>query len=153
MSYVNVADFRSYAQSIGVSLPDDDDAVLILLTRASDFIDSKEPDLRGQRTERGQPHAYPRRNLVINGFAYGDDEIPDLVKRCQMALALEANNGVDLFASIMDLPVIEERVEGAVTVRYASPTKIEPTERNSEGMALLRQLMRGLQPSISLVRV
>jgi len=150
--YVELADFRDYAQSIGVSLPDDDDAVLILLTRASDFIDSKEPDLRGQRTERDQPHAYPRRNLVVNGFAYADDEIPELVKRCQMQIAIDAIS-VDLFADTMDLPVIEERVEGAVTVRYASPTTIEPTERNSEGMALLRQLMRSTQPSISLVRV
>lgn len=148
---VTVADFRDYATSIGVTLPESDAACMVLLIKASGYLDSRDDELRGIRTERDQEYAYPRKDLFINGFKFRDDEIPDIAKRCLMALAIDAVT-VDLFASSIDLPVISEEVSGAVRVQYATPINVEVSERRSNGMALLSQLLMSRSLSIPLQR-
>ena len=151
--YVTVQEYRDYADVFGVTVPADDADVTIQLEKASAYIDSKEPYLIGSRTERDQDHAYPRKGLIINGFVYPDDEDPDIVKKCQMELALEINAGADLYQDRTVLPVIKQRVEGAVERQFASPSKVESKQAESKAMALLRQLMGPPKMSISLQRV
>ena len=151
--YVTLDEYRAYAVEHGHEVPEDDQEANVQLVRASQFIDSKEAQLIGRRTDRDQPHAYPRDGLRIDGFTYDSEEIPSLVKNCQMELALEINSGIDLYAPSDVLPVVKERVEGAVEVGYASPAKVEAKRRESTAMNMLRRLMRAPSMSIPIVRV
>jgi hypothetical protein len=143
--YVDVSDFRAYAESAGATVPSDDDDCEALLVQASRVIDSKEPRLIGSRTDRDQAYAYPRRKLVINGFEYGDQEIPDIVKRTQMQLALDLHVGkVKIGVDDSEVFVSKKRVEGVVDVGYserrtpAAPSIFSGTLSET----LLNQLMR-----------
>ena len=151
--YVTVQEYRDYAARLGITLPADDVDVTIQLEKATDYIDSKEQYLIGSRTERDQDHAYPRKGLIVNGFVYPDDEDPDIVKKCQMELAIEINAGIDLYRDKTVLPVIKNRVEGAVEQQFASPSSVQAKQAESKAMSLLRQLMGPPKMSISLQRV
>jgi len=150
--YSTLLEYRAYAATQGVTPPDDNAEATLQLVKACDYIESKEEYLRGTRAERDQLQAYPRLGLTINGYVYTDTEIPAIVKKCEMALALEVNAGVDLYTASTSLPVVKERVEGAVEVQYAAPTTVSPVSRQSVGLSLLRQLMRAPSMSIPLVR-
>lgn len=155
--YVTLAEFAEYAERFGVTLPDSGAERTALLERASQYIDSVDDKLIGQRTERDQDYAYPRRNLVINGFAYGDGEIPNIVKQVQMALAVDMQSGAVAFTEASDLQVTREKV-GVIEVAYGkvdgADKSFSPTE-SSLSYTLLRQLMRPVLEfgSIPLVRV
>jgi len=151
--YVNDDDYTTYADTLGVTLPATEGERLIQLVKASQYIDMQEPHLKGVRTERDQDYAYPRDDLWINGFEYDDDEIPAIVEKVQMELALDINAGVDIFAPSNNLPVIKERVEGAVEVQYATPNGVQDRGRVSKAMELMKQLMHNNTSSIPLVRV
>jgi hypothetical protein len=151
--YVTAQDYRDYAALTGATLPVADADCTLQLEKASQFIDSKEPYLKGTRAARDQDYAFPRIGLKINGYTYDSTEIPAVVEKCQMALALEINAGVDLFDIAPVLPIIKERVEGAVEVQYGTPSKVDAKERQSIAMSMLRQLMVGPSISIPLVRV
>lgn len=150
--YVTDSEYTTYATAVGVTLPTDEADRTIQLVTASRFIDSQESRLMGTRTERDQDYAYPRFNLYINGYYYDTDEIPEIVKKCQMEFALEVNAGVDLFDRGYDLPVIKERVEGAIEVQYASPNGVAPALKQSNGMRLLQQLISSNASGVRLVR-
>jgi len=150
--YVTVAEFREFAEGMGATLPASDTECLILLNKASLFIDSQDDKLKGTRTERNQPYAYPRKNLEILGWKYDADEIPDMVKKCQMAFALEAHDGIDIFAPKADLPVVSEQVD-VIHVQYANPTdSVKTEERESFAMSLLRQLIGGGNAGIGFIK-
>ena len=151
--FATVEDYQLVASKRGITLPENETEQQIQLDEALLFIDSLEPRLRGTRATRDQEHAYPRSELVINGFTYDSDEIPYLVIRAQIELALEINSGIDLYAQHDGLPVTKERVEGAVEVQYAAPSKTEQMERDSVAMRLIKQLMRPVSRSIPIVRV
>jgi len=151
--FATVEDYQLVASKRGITLPENETEQQIQLDEALLFIDSLESRLRGARATRDQEHAYPRSELVINGFSYDNDEIPYLVIRAQIELALEINSGIDLYAQYDGLPVTKERVEGAVEVQYAAPSKTEQKERDSVAMRLIKQLMRPVSRSIPIVRV
>jgi len=140
--YVTLAEFREFAASTGKELPLNDDEAMILLNKATIYIDSVDDRLIGVRATRDQLHAYPRRDLVLNGWVYEDDEIPNLVKQCQMAFAIEVNDGIDIFNYKAELPVVSESVD-SISVSYAHPQNVKAEERESLAMSLLRQLMGG----------
>lgn len=151
--YVTVQEYKDYASSIGLTLTESDETLTTQLVGACQFIDSKEEQLKGKRSLRDQDNAYPRIDLIINSYPYTSSEIPDIVKKCEMELALEINSGIDLYARTYELPTIKERVEGAVEVGYATPSRVEPKERQSKALSLLNQLMVSRSISIPLVRV
>lgn len=151
--YVTVAEFRAFAEGMGVALPAADEECLVMLNKASLFIDSQDDRLIGKRADRNQPHAYPRSGLVINGWKYEPDEIPDIVKKCQMAFALEVQEGIDIFAPRAELPVVSEQVD-VIRVQYANPSNaVKSEERESLAMSLLRQLMGGKSAGIGFLKM
>ena len=151
--YSTLVEYKAYATAKGITLTKADAALTVDLINACAYIDSKEERLKGIRAARDQDNAYPRANLVLNGYPYLSSEIPDLVKNCEMELALELNDGIDLYEIPVNLPVIKERVEGAVEVGYATPSRVETKERNSVALSMLNQLMVSRSISIPLVRV
>jgi hypothetical protein len=140
-SFVFRSEFISFAATQGVTVADDEQADINLI-KAGQFINSLEGKLKGERLERDQAMAYPRKMLVINGFDWADDEIPTPVIHAQMFLALDIRSGIDPYNPEQSLPIIKERVEGAVEVGYASPNVAGARIQQSQATRLIQSLVK-----------
>jgi len=153
-SYVSRADYIAYAASLGVTVPDDETADLELIKSAI-FIGAQEC-LKGKPTSKEQSTAFPRTGVVIDGWKWGDHEIPRQVILCQMQLAMDVRAGIDLWNPPKAQPVKKStRIEGAVSVTYAV-SDVDPSKlsRMSTARALLNSLVcSGAFLSVPMVRV
>lgn len=154
-TYVSRADYITYAVTVGVTIADDE-AADVQLINAAIYIGNHEDNLKGTLVDRDQSMAYPRYNLVIDGWSWSSDEIPRQVILCQMNFALDINAGEDLYnrSQNPNLFTKKERVEGAIEVEYAvSETTGQKLSKTSTADALLASLLNnnGLF-SISMVR-
>lgn len=154
-SLVTRAEVIAYAANYGVTLTDDTETDIYLLEAMKyiSFIDEK---LKGTRVSRAQTLPYPRYGLIIRGFAWGSDEIPTEAKIAQQELAIDLKAGLDLYNRLNEKgPVIEERVEGAVTRKYAdrSIKSMADGEIKTRATEALKPLLKnvGLM-SVELVR-
>lgn len=154
-SYVSRADYIAHAATLGITIADDSNADVELITSRS-FIDQHEENLKGDRYSRDQDTSYPRSNLVIEGWSWTHEEIPRQVILCQMAFALDVHSGIDLWnpPANPELVTKSERVEGAVSVEYAiGSNQSQKLGRSSTGDAMLASLLnRSGLFSIQLVR-
>lgn len=141
-SYVTREEYIAYALNLGVVIADDDDTD-VQLRKAADFIGSHEARLKGSKVARGQPLAYPRSGLVLEGFTWDSDELPRQVLLCQMQIALDINEGIDPYnpPPSESTPIRRERIEGAVEVEYALGDQSK-VSRKSTSQALLMVLLR-----------
>jgi len=140
-SYVTRADYIAYAATLGVTIADED-ATDVQLIQAAQYIDSLESQLKGTRVTRDQPLAFPRSDVIIDGWEWEETEIPRQVITAQMALALDINSGEDLYNPTKTLPVVRERVDGAVEVAYANPNVVGQVSTKSRSSALVASLMK-----------
>ena len=142
-SYVTRTEFITYAAGLGVTILNTDPADVMLID-AAEFIASHEDRLIGSKVSRAQEMAFPRSGVVIEGFAWDSDEIPRHVLLAQMALALEVNDGVDLYnpPTNPNRATKREKVEGAVEVEYFGIDAAAKLSRSSRAQALLASLLR-----------
>lgn len=142
-SFVTRADFITYAATKGITIADEA-ATDVMLFKAGQYINSKEPNLKGNRVERDQPMAYPRENLNIEDFNWSSTEIPRQVILAQMELAIDVNDGVDLWnpPTNPNRAVRRERVEGAVEVEYMGNDNAAKVSRDSLSQAIMSVLLR-----------
>tara|TARA_B100000678_G_scaffold237062_1_gene206788 strand:+ start:9979 stop:10491 length:513 start_codon:yes stop_codon:yes gene_type:complete len=142
-SWVSRADFIAYAASKGITVADED-ATDAMLVNAGQFINSKEPQLKGRLVTRDQAMSFPRYDLCIEEWSWWHTEIPRQVILAQMELALDINAGVDLYNPPANPNLIakRERVEGAVEVEYFGNDSAVKVGRSSQSQALLAVLMR-----------
>ena len=142
-SYVTMAEYIDYAASLNVTITDLQ-IYRTQLIKAAQFIDGLENVLKGATVEKPHPMAFPRNNLTdINGWSWDNDEIPTVLKQAQMSLAIDINDGEDLWNLSQSgaTGIKREKVDGAVEVEYA----VSETGRlpyNSRSQALLMSLMR-----------
>ena len=142
-SYVTMAEYIDYAASLNVTITDLQ-IYRTQLIKAAQFIDGLENVLKGDTVEKTQPKAFPRNNFTdINGWSWDNDEIPTVLKQAQMSLAIDINDGEDLWNLSQSgaTGIKREKVDGAVEVEYA----VSETGRlpyNSRSQALLMSLMR-----------
>jgi len=150
-SYVTRAVYIAYALTLGVTIADEEETDQ-KLRKAAIYISSKESHLIGVRVDRDQSLAYPRSNLWIEGFYWEIDEIPTQVKNAQMNLALDLEDGIDLYnlPQSDNVGIKKEKIDGAIEVEYAiaEGSKIS---RKSSSQALISQLTSTSSFSISLV--
>lgn len=137
-SYVSAADLAAYAAARGVTLTGTDS---VLLLKAMDYLESFDARFKGKRITRDQPLSWPRDGAVIEGWEWGSTEIPRQVINAQLTLCIEIDGGSDpLNPPAADLPVVRQRVEGAVDVSYANPgqiLKVGKTQPSSTHIRLL----------------
>ena len=151
-SYNSRADYIAYAILLGVTIADTVDADVQLIS-ATEFMESKRDSYKGELVERDQYLAFPRYNVVLEGFYWSDEEIPRQVKLCQMAIALDINEGNDPYNPPIIRTRKKEKVEGAVEVEYFGQDKDVKLSRNSKWQALLNILLKNNGLGIALVRV
>lgn len=139
-SYVTHTELATYADDRGVTLTAVQADREALLFNAMD--DLKGRCWRGTRIDIDQELDFPRANIWRDGFVLPHDEIPTELKNGQMSLALAA-------ISITLQPaesaqgkgaVIEERVEGAVTIKYSDSGRALSTANVPEAESYLRVL-------------
>lgn len=150
-SYVSLADYVAYADSMGIDLSTDPDPQTQLI-QAAQFIDSHEARMKGDRVDRDQPMAFPRVDMVIDGWYWNYDEIPRTVTLAQMAVALDINAGIDPYnpPQSAGTAIKRERVEGAVEVEYAT-SDAQKLSRRSRANALINSFLRNSGLSVPLV--
>lgn len=151
-TYVTAAEYISYASDLGITVTDTD-AFRVQLISAAQYIATKEPQLMGDLVKRYQPLSYPRNGLSdIQNFSWQSNEIPTLVKQCQMSLALDINAGEDLYnlSQSDSVGVRREVVVGAVEVEYAL-TDSQRVAKRSRSQSLLAALMNNNGATIPLV--
>lgn len=151
-SYVTRAEFIAYATESGVTVPNTDPTD-VMLVKAAQFIDAHEANLKGSRVDRAQRMAFPRSGLVIDGWAWDEDEIPRNVLLCQMAVALDLAQGIDPYNPPVNpaRAVKRQRVEGAVEVEYMDGGN-QKLGRTTRWNALLNSLLRSVMWGIEAVR-
>jgi len=141
-TYVTIAEYTAYAEGFGVTV-EDTNAFKVQLIKAAQYIASKESQLMGDMVERYQPLSYPRNNLTdLDNFSWQNNEIPTLVKNCQMSLALDIQAGEDLYnlSQSSSVGIKSEEVKGAVKVEYAVADS-QRIARHSRSQSLLAALM------------
>lgn len=142
-TYNTVADARTYADLRGIEMPVDDAAVEAMLIQSMDFFESYANKFIGDKKTNGQPLSWPRENVTLEGFEQPSDEIPRLVQYAQLAVAMEIAQGIDPYNPTEPKgAVTEERVEGAVTVKYANSGKLMPVSAYSKSSALIQALLK-----------
>ena len=121
-SYAGLADIRAYALARGVTLSAVDATLESMVIKAMDFLESYRNRFTGYRVDRGQSLSWPRNYAYVDGYEYPSTTLPQLLLDAEGALVMEVNAGNDPFnPPLGSLPVIRERVEGAVEVEYSDP--------------------------------
>lgn len=136
-TYADVATFQAYADSIGrgSEVPVDTAEAEALLINAMYVLQGK--CWKGYRTYPENPQAldFPRTGLSYDGVTVPGDSIPTQIinAQCQYGLTAAQQSLFGVAPAGSGGAVIEERVEGAVTVKYSEATG--STEVTEDAMA------------------
>lgn len=125
-SYVEVADYAAYANSMGWTLTGDTDAQEANLRRARAYLDRGYAWV-GVKATNTQALAWPRlTGHYVDGYIVPSDAIPQAIKDAQCEMAYLIQGGVDPFEAITG---------GAVTQKREKVDVIEESTTYSEGSA------------------
>ncbi|MBD2799499.1 DnaT-like ssDNA-binding protein [Xenorhabdus szentirmaii] len=116
-SYASVEDLKQFAVQRGYTLPDDS-VLPSLLFQAMDYLATKR--WKGNRTNKNQSLAFPRKGIYVDGELVPDDAIPLPLTHAQCRLAIDSLEH-DLTPTVGG-EVLSESVSGAVSVTYAEGT-------------------------------
>lgn len=120
-SYASVNDCRNFAINRGLSLPNEDEKIVILLNKAMDYLETI--NWKGQPTNESQPLSWPRKDIVKDSRKIPSDLIPQQIIDAQCYLAIHSND-IDLLPVVNGGgEVLSESIAGALSVTYASGSK------------------------------
>lgn len=127
LSFVTVAEARTYATKRGLTLPADDAAVEVLLVNAADYLNSLEARFKGTRVSPTQALCWPRHSADLFGTTLEDTDIPALLKDAQCQLAYDASkatsglqptgDGREVILKTVDVLTTQWAPRGSGTVR------------------------------------
>lgn len=142
-AYASIEYVKQYAIEHDVILPDDDDKIATMIIKSTDFIESKECEYSGERTNDLQALSWPRECAKVNCKKFPNNAIPKVLMDAQAALVLVVDSGLDLFTNYGPSDfVIEEKV-GPITTKYSDPLEIGMTQHFGAAEALLNKLYNG----------
>ena len=141
-TYVSRADFIAFALTTGIVIADEQ-ATDDMLVKAFRYINNLESQLKGIRTAKANPNAYPRSGLIIEDYSWLETEIPRQVILAQELLALDINAGIDIYnrPQSASTPIRKQRVEGAVSREFAVADAMKLSSL-TETRAVLASLMK-----------
>ena len=117
-SYVSLADARTRAEVLGVTISGTDEDANSQLVQAAYYNDSMYAVcFTGQRVELTQPMQWPRDNAYIYDSTFPNDEIPQQVIDAQIFTASAINAGVDLYPN-NDGKSVASKTVGSISVSY-----------------------------------
>ena len=123
-SYVTYVELVAYGLERGITVTATQADGEVFLINAMDDLNGR--CWKGTRIDIDQELDFPRANIWRDGFILPHDEIPTELKNGQMSLALAAINITLQPAQPAQGKgsIIEERVEGAVTIRYSGSGRV-----------------------------
>ena len=142
-SYVSVSDTRAFATARGIVLPVADAAVEVLLTKALDYIEALRAEFQGNKLSAAQTLQWPRSGVTVDSFPVAIDAIPDVLPKAQAQLACDVSVLGTLTPISDGRVVIEERVEGAVDIKFADHGDNNPQPQLTAARKLLAPLLMG----------
>ena len=142
-SYASVSDTRTFAIARGFALPATDAAVEVLLVKALDYIEGLRAEFQGNKLSAAQSLQWPRTGVIVDGFPVDTNAIPDVLPKAQAQLACDVYALGTLTPTGDGRVVIEERVEGAVDVKYADHGDTNPQPQLTAARKLLAPLLLG----------
>lgn len=142
-SYATVDEARTYADSRGLTLPDEDEAVEALLRNACDYLQGLEPQYKGYRVSEVQELAWPRQDVYLYGWAnaIADDAIPTLLKNVQCQLAADGNTDIGLMPNGDGRQVIREKLD-VIETEYADLKSGSVMPEFNKAMQMLTPLLK-----------
>jgi hypothetical protein len=154
VSYVSVEETVAFASTRGVTLPETEAAVEILLIKAMDWLESMRGAYQGMKVSATQSLQWPRSGVTIDGFEVAEDIIPLDLKRAQMQVAMDVFAGLDPQVNYNGDPtVLREKVD-VIETQYADPGAAGPVPYLRKALSFLTPLFQtsGLS-SLTLTRV
>lgn len=142
-AYASIDYVRQYALEHGVDLPPEDDKIATMIIKSTDFIESKECEFSGERTNDLQALSWPRKCAMVNCKPFPSDAIPKVLMDAQAALVLVVDSGLDLFTNYGPSDFIIEEKVGPITTKYANPVDVGMTQHFGAADALLNKLYNG----------
>ena len=138
-SYVTLAEARLYASARGIALSDFDDTLTQQLVKAVDYLETYRNRFKGYKTYTPQALQWPRTCVYIDGQPFSEIAIPIELKRAQIQLAIEINNGHDLLPTADGSAfIVSERVD-VIETKYSE-------QLSTTGIALFRAVDSLLSP-------
>ena len=141
-SYAAYSDLTAYALLRGVTITAVQADGEALLLKAMDALYGR--PWKGERVTTTQVLEWPRSGVYVDGQLKTYNEIPRELFYGQLALAMAAvdNTLMPVQPAQGKGPVVEERVEGAVTMKYANSGRVLSVAAVADAEALLRVLYR-----------
>ena len=142
-SYVSLNDARVYADARGVDLSTIDTTLEAQIILSMDYLESYNERFVGDQSDRDQPLSWPRDNVIVKGFSWTNTEIPDRVASALLAVIVEIHEGEDhINAAAVTLPVISQKVDGAVEVKYANPATSLKVTKTLKSQSIINLLLK-----------
>lgn len=116
-SFATAAELVTYAANFGRTIPGDTTAQEALLRRAA--LQMSAMSWKGGLVNELQALSWPRYGVYRDNWLVPSNTIPAQIKAGQMALAAEIHADDQAPPELKTGAVTEERVEGAVTVKYS----------------------------------
>lgn len=117
-SFISLADARTMAATLGLTLPVDDDAANVTLINGARYVNSQEPSFQGSRVSAEQMMSFPRVGVFKFGFAISDDWIPNDIICAQVEAAAAITAGVNPYPVDTGKEIQSQEVVGAVKRSY-----------------------------------
>ena len=145
-SYASVDDCRHFAINRGLSLPDEDKKIIVLLNRAMDYLETI--NWKGKPSNESQPLSWPRKDIVKDSRKIPCDAIPQQIIDAQCYLAIHSND-IDLLPVVSGGgEVLSESIAGALSVTYASGSKDDLPK-----IPFISRLLNGLCYSCNTIKI
>jgi predicted Zn-dependent protease len=151
-TYINLADARTRATILGVSISATDGTAEQQLEQAALYVDREyRARYQGYKTIVSQPMQFPRCGVYIDGFAVDTDNIPQEIIDAQVYATAQLEASEELYANSDGKNIASEGVDGVVSISYFDNGKsgsqvkfndvsntIKPLLRNSGGILVRR---------------
>lgn len=139
-SYVTLAEARTLAAAMGITISGDDATADSQLSRAVTYLEGYRDRFQGHTSQgNAQPLAWPRRLAMVDNTEIPDDEIPLLLRKAQVAAAAVINGGVDLMPVDDGRFIVKEKVD-VIETEYSEKL----SERNAVVYPLINAYLKPL---------
>ena len=143
-SYISLADARTRAVILGVSLNATDGTAEQQLQQATLYIDREYRDnFQGTKMSRDQALQWPRTPVLIDDYMLDSDSIPQELVDAQIYAAAQLEAGNSFYSNNDGKSVKMEEVTGAVKVEYFNTGKTGTQVRFSDVQNAINPLLDG----------
>ena len=123
-TYISLADARTRATALGVTISSTDADAESQLIRATLYVDRKyRARYQGYKVDETQALQFPRVYVVVDDYMIDSDEIPQELIDAQVYAAAELEAGNSFYTNNDGRSVASEQVTGAVSVSYFNTGK------------------------------